>query len=193
MHGQNHGGCDRRLRLSPGASPAGPYAYVTLHRKELTDRSDVLVDVFRALAELARDLDAVVFPMHPRTRDVMARHRIPPSERGDVVVTEPVSALASPAHVKHAAVVVTDSGCVQEEACILGVPRVTVRENTERIATLEIGAHVLSGFKPESILACARYQIDRTDCDWPTIYGTPGAGERIVDVLLREFRSFREY
>ncbi|PYO58823.1 MAG: hypothetical protein DMD83_01960, partial [Candidatus Rokuibacteriota bacterium] len=91
MHGQNHGGCDRRLRLSPGASPAGPYAYVTLHRKELTDRSDVLVDVFRALAELARDLDAVVFPMHPRTRDVMARHRIPPSERGDVVVTEPVS------------------------------------------------------------------------------------------------------
>ena len=171
----------------------GRYAYVTLHRKELTDRPDVLVEVFGALAELAREVNEVVFPVHPRTRDVMERHRIPPSVLGDVVTTEPVGALASLAHVKHAAVVVTDSGCVQEEACILGVPCVTVRENTERGATLAIGANVLSGLKRNNILACARYQIARTDRDWPAIYGSPGAGERIVDVLQREFRSFRDY
>jgi UDP-N-acetylglucosamine 2-epimerase len=161
------------------------FAYVTLHRKELTDRPQEIIGVFSALAELSRDLD-VVFPIHPRTCDAMRRYGIPPSLLGNVVVSEPLTALASLSHIKHAAVVLTDSGCVQEEACILGTPCVTVRRNTERSATLAIGANVLSGWQRERILELARYQLARSDRNWPSIYGPPGAGQRIVDVLLRD-------
>ena len=165
----------------------GRYAYVTLHRKELTDRPDRLAEVFESLAKIARSFDAVVFPMHPRTRDVMARHAIPASILDGVTVIEPIGTLASLAHIKHAAVVLTDSGCVQEEACILGVPCVTVRDNTERVATLEIGANVLCGLRRERIVDAAMQQAARAR-DWPNIYGAPGAGERIVDLLARDSR-----
>ncbi|MFY9342496.1 MAG: UDP-N-acetylglucosamine 2-epimerase (non-hydrolyzing) [Planctomycetota bacterium] len=168
---------------------AGKYAYVTLHRKELTDRPAAMRSAFRALAELAGDVDEVVFPMHPRTRDAMRRHDIPGAMLGAVRVLEPIGGFDSLAHIRHAAVVLTDSGCIQEEACLLGVPCVTVRENTERVATVEIGANVLSGLRTERIVACAREQLARADGDWPQIYGPPGAGSRIVDELLAEHRG----
>jgi len=170
---------DRLVRPRPGR-----FAYATLHRKELTDRPDAMRAAFRALAEVATLVDEVVFPMHPRTRDAMERHGVDRALLGAVRVLEPISGLDSLAHVRHAAVVLTDSGCVQEEACLLGTPCVTVRENTERVATIEIGANVLAGLTTERIVACARAQLARADRSWPAIYGRPGAGERIVDLLL---------
>jgi UDP-N-acetylglucosamine 2-epimerase len=170
----------------------GRFAYVTLHRKELTDRYDEMVGVFRALAELSEDVE-VIFPVHPRTRDAMQRYRIPPSVLGNVVVSEPLTAFASLSHIKYAAVVLTDSGCVQEEACILRTPCVTIRENTERSATIAVGANVLSGWRGERVIELARSQMARCDREWPTVYGAPGAGERIVAILSRDFQSFRSY
>lgn len=169
-----------------GRPRPGRYAYATLHRKELTDRPEVMRSAFEALAALAEDVDEVVFPMHPRTRDAMRRHGLGNGLLGAVRVLEPITGFQSLAHIRHAAVVLTDSGCIQEEACILGVPCVTVRENTERVATLEIGANRLSGWRRENIVACGREQLARSDRDWPQIYGLPGAGRRIVDVLLEE-------
>jgi UDP-N-acetylglucosamine 2-epimerase len=168
----------------------GRFAYVTLHRKELTDRREAMVDVFTALAELSKELE-VIFPVHPRTRDAMRRYRVPPSVLGNVVVSEPLTAFASLSHIKYAAVVLTDSGCVQEEACILGTPCVTIRENTERSATIAVGANVLSGLRGERVVELARRQMVRCDRDWPTVYGAPGAGDRIVAILSRDFQSFR--
>jgi UDP-N-acetylglucosamine 2-epimerase len=162
------------------------FAFVTLHRKELTDRPAQLLEVFGALRTLTDEID-VVFPMHPRTRDAMARHRIPRSALGDVVVTEPMGCMDALAHVRGACVVLTDSGCVQEEACILRTPCVTVRDNTERLGTIEIGANVLSGMNGVDIVEAARLQMARAAFDWPPIYGQPGAAGRIADILCREW------
>lgn len=175
---------DFRDRLGPRRD--GRYAFVTLHRKELTDRPLRLAAVFRGLARLAERFDTVLFPMHPRTRDMMTRHCIDPALLGVVVVTEPVSGLDALALQRHAAVVVTDSGCIQEEAYILGVPCVTVRENTERHQTILHGANRLVGFDPDAIVAGVETALRRKRGGWPPIYGRSGAGDRIVTHLLDE-------
>ncbi len=175
---------DFRDRLGPRRD--GRYLFVTLHRKELTDRPMRLAAVFGGLARLAERFDTVLFPMHPRTRDAMVRHRIDPSLMGSVVVTEPVSGLDALALQRHAEVVVTDSGCIQEEAHILGVPCVTVRENTERHQTLLHDANRLVGFEPDAMVEGVETQLRVKRGEWPQIYGRGGAGVRVVTRLLNE-------
>jgi UDP-N-acetylglucosamine 2-epimerase len=97
------------------------------------------------------------------------------------------------AYVKHAALVVTDSGCVQEEAYVFGVPCVTVRPNTERRATVEAGANVVCGYEREDVVGACVRQLAAPRRAYPPIYGEPGAGERIADALLEHFRDFRTY
>ena len=169
-----------------GPRQAGRYAFVTLHRKELTDRPHRMRSVFRGLARVAELFDGVVFPMHPRTRDAMNRHGIDPRLLGKVTVIPPVSGLDSLAFQRHAEIVITDSGCVQEEAYLLGVPCVTVRENTERHQTIQHGANRLVGFDPESLVAGVGIQLGKDATSWPPVYGTYGAGSRVVRHLLEQ-------
>ena len=81
-----------------------------------------------------------------------------------------------------ARLVLTDSGGVQEETCILGVPCVTLRDNTKRPETLEVGSNVLVGTKPEKILEGARTMLGRAR-DWENPFGDGRAGERVVEIL----------
>lgn len=178
-------------RLEPPDLP--DYAYVTLHRKEFTDCRQTMLDVFGALEELAESFPAVVFPAHPRTADAMRRHGIPSHALGKVGMIKPVTCLESLAYEKHAEVILTDSGCVQEEACIFEVPCVTMRENTERQGTVAVGANILAGFDRGAILDCVETQLARRGTPYPKIYGEPGVGDRIVEILQRRFRSYREY
>ena len=83
---------------------------------------------------------------------------------------------------KNAGLILTDSGGVQEESCILGVPCVTLRDNTERPETMEVGANMLAGTKPERIMDCARSMMDR-DRDWDNPFGDGTAGERIRRIM----------
>ena len=83
---------------------------------------------------------------------------------------------------KNAGLILTDSGGVQEESCILGVPCVTLRDNTERPETVEIGANVLAGTEPERIVGCARNMIER-ERTWENPFGDGMAGERIRRVM----------
>jgi len=125
--------------------PERDYLFITLHRKELTDRREELIRVLRTVNELVADCACAIFPMHPRTRDVMSRYSIPFDALDRVTITEPLPALRALAYEKHAALILTDSGCIQEEACIFGVPCFTVRENTERKGTVEVGTNVVTG------------------------------------------------
>lgn len=170
-------------RLVPPADP--PYLYVTLHRKELTDSRRRMVDVFGALARLAEGGQRVIFPMHPRTTHAMARHDVPRGTLGRVAVVPPLGIFTSLALQKHAAAVLTDSGCIQEEAYLLGTRCVTIRENTERHLTVEHGANTLTGFDADTIVTVARAAAETPGHGWPPIYGRPGAGERIVDAVVR--------
>jgi UDP-N-acetylglucosamine 2-epimerase (non-hydrolysing) len=122
--------------------------------------------------------------MHPRTRDAIAKHGISPHSLGSVEVLEPVSTFQSLGLQKHAAAVLTDSGCIQEEAYLLNVPCVTIRENTERHLTVVHGANCVTGFEPSHILEATERALTAPRRSLPNIYGAPGAGARIVDRVM---------
>lgn len=169
------------------------HAFVTLHRKELTDRLGDLVGILGTLRDLRSLVSRVVLPLHPRTRDILERSGVGLEALEGLDVRPPMSPLRALAYQKHAALVVTDSGCMQEEAYLFGVPCVTVRPNTERHATLATGANVVCGYRPHDVLAACRHQLSRTDATYPPLYGPPGAGRRIVAILAESFRDFRRY
>ncbi|MDD5631521.1 MAG: UDP-N-acetylglucosamine 2-epimerase (non-hydrolyzing) [Methylococcales bacterium] len=159
----------------------GRYVYVTLHRKEFTDSKARMQMVFKVLRAIAEEVCPVIFPIHPRTRDAIKRHGLDDSTLRGVQVTEPVPIFNSLALQKHAAVVITDSGCIQEEAYLLNVPCVTIRDNTERHLTVRNGANVVTGFTPTVIRAAIESALHLPAKTWPEIYGMPSAGSRIVN------------
>lgn len=118
------------------------FTLLTLHRPANVDDPAKLARIFETLAEIGRELP-IVFPIHPRTRESLRRAgaAIPETIR----LTEPLGYLDFVALQKHAAVVITDSGGVQEETTYLGVPCLTLRPNTERPVTVTIGTNVLIG------------------------------------------------
>jgi UDP-N-acetylglucosamine 2-epimerase (non-hydrolysing) len=160
------------------------YIFVTLHRKEFTDSKERMLRVFHTLRRIAAQHATVVFPMHPRTRDAIMKHGVSPHSLGSVEVLEPVSTFQSLGLQKHAAAVLTDSGCIQEEAYLLNVPCVTIRENTERHLTVVHGANCVTGFEPTHILEATERALAAPRRVLPNIYGAPGAGARIVDRVM---------
>jgi UDP-N-acetylglucosamine 2-epimerase (non-hydrolysing) len=123
----------------------GEYAVVTLHRPSLVD-GPLLADALAALADLARELE-VVFPVHPRTRAAIDAQGLGAGVR----LLPPLPYLAFMGLVAGAAGVVTDSGGIQEETTVLGVPCFTLRDTTERPVTVHLGTNTLLGLAPERI------------------------------------------
>jgi UDP-N-acetylglucosamine 2-epimerase (non-hydrolysing) len=130
----------RQFQLMNGAGPK-PFALVTLHRPSNVDEPGMLSKLVGALERIAARIP-VVFPVHPRTRERIARFGIA-CER--IILSEPVTYLQFLGLQRHAAVVITDSGGIQEETTYLGVPCLTMRENTERPVTVSIGTNQLIG------------------------------------------------
>lgn len=168
----------RRLELCPGES----YALVTLHRPSNVDDPKRLAALLGKLDELARHL-VVIFPIHPRTHKNALEAGLHP-ELGHLLLTEPLGYLEFLHLMSHAQVVITDSGGVQEETTVLGVPCLTVRENTERPATIEYGTNRLVGSDPAAMLAAAREVLNgnRPAGRLPELWDGKAA-ERIVEVL----------
>jgi UDP-N-acetylglucosamine 2-epimerase len=129
---------------------AGEYALVTVHRAENTDNETRLAAILRAINGIDGE---VVFPMHPRTRQATARINWQP--RAHVKVIDPLGYLDMVRVEASARVILTDSGGVQKEAHWLGVPCVTLRDETEWISTLAHGRNVLAGADAERIVALA--------------------------------------
>ena len=145
------------LPLVAGREPIEPdvtgtdYVLATIHRPENTTDAAHLAGIMRALAALELP---VVFPAHPRLAPLLEQ-ALPASERRGVTLIEPVGYLDMLRLESDAALVITDSGGVQEEACMLHVPCVTVRRNTERVETTEIGANRLTSADSAHILETA--------------------------------------
>jgi UDP-GlcNAc3NAcA epimerase len=156
----------------------GRYALATVHRAENTDDAERLRAIFSALEALARNGMRVVVPLHPRTRRALdAQGRVPPH----VVVLPPASYEEMLALEAHAQVILTDSGGVQKEAYWLGVPCVTLREETEWVETVAEGWNTLAGADPARILAAAHRE--RPDGPRRAAYGEGDAAARLVAVL----------
>ncbi len=161
-----------------------PYAFVTLHRKELTDSYQRMHTAVDALNRIAEQLCRVVFPVHPRTSEALRRYGLFRRLTGQVELLEPLDFLTALSLQRNASVVVTDSGCVQEEAYLLRVPCVTLRDNTERHLTVHHGANVVSGFDSGHILSLVQRALSGGPACWPEIYGALGVGDRIADRIL---------
>jgi UDP-N-acetylglucosamine 2-epimerase (non-hydrolysing) len=126
------------------------YVLVTLHRPALTDEPSLLAAAAAALSALAERLP-VVFPVHPRTRGRLEELDLLDDLERACVVTEPLDYLDFLCLQRSAAAVLTDSGGIQEETTILGVPCFTLRENTERPITIGEGTNTLLGLRPDRI------------------------------------------
>jgi UDP-N-acetylglucosamine 2-epimerase (non-hydrolysing) len=116
------------------------YGLVTLHRPSNVDHSTTLCRILEALVEVSRELP-LLFPIHPRTRKQMQA----PKDTHGLQFCDPLSYLEFLSLQKRATVVITDSGGIQEETTYLGVPCLTLRENTERPVTVTCGSNVLIG------------------------------------------------
>ena len=125
------------------------YGVVTLHRPSNVDSQEALENIASALREIAVQLP-LVFPVHPRTRANLEKFEVSLGDR--VILTRPLSYMEFLNLWKDAALVLTDSGGLQEETTALGVPCITVRENTERPITVEEGTNVLAGTNPVRIV-----------------------------------------
>jgi UDP-N-acetylglucosamine 2-epimerase (non-hydrolysing) len=159
------------------------YILVTLHRPSNVDDAQQLRDLLCALNEIAGQAP-VIFPVHPRTRQVMRELGSLDLSPG-LHLIEPIGYLEFLALQRGAALVITDSGGIQEETTYLGVPCLTVRENTERPVTLEVGSNVLVG-RDMARLRAETYRIlsgkGRTGGTPPLWDGK--ASDRIADILL---------
>jgi len=162
------------------------YFYMTMHRKEFTDHKERIIDVFKAINNAVKTFKRqCIFPIHPRTLSVIKRLNIDLSRIFNplVKVISPVSAFESLSYEKYADLIITDSGCIQEEACIFRVPCVTIRENTERHETIDIGCNVITGFKKKDINKMIYKMLHKDITDYKIPYGNYGVGKRIVKIL----------
>ena len=181
---------DSLVRLLPAAQKAlqekgsdlpPRYALVTLHRPANVDDSVTLKGILESLLDVNRDL-TVVFPAHPRTRKRIADFGL---HAGQLRVLDPLPYVDFLGMQSRATVVITDSGGIQEETTYLGIPCLTVRENTERPVTVSMGTNVLVGRDPEKL----RVELGRVLAGKAKKGTVPPlwdgrAGERIADILM---------
>ncbi len=180
-------GSSIRARLGLDAR-SDRYVLVTLHRPTNVDRPAVLAGLLEALERLSAYVP-VVFPVHPRTRRNIETAGLEAYlESVCLRVVPPLGYLDFLNLMSHAAVVITDSGGIQEETTVLGVPCLTVRDNTERPATVEYGTNQLVGSNPQVVFESARTIL----VTGPRPHATPKlwdgkAAERIVSILVKRY------
>jgi UDP-N-acetylglucosamine 2-epimerase (non-hydrolysing) len=137
------------------------YAVLTLHRPSNVDAKGAFEPILDALETIARRLP-IVFPAHPRTRRMIDELGL--TQRTEniegLLIIDPVGYLNFVHLLSNARLVLTDSGGIQEETTVLGIPCITLRENTERPITVEMGTNVLAGTDPDKIVSAANRALD---------------------------------
>ena len=187
-----------RLGVRENGSGCRPYGVLTLHRPSNVDDPKTLRDILSAVSALAVQLP-VFFPIHPRTRKNiecfgLARYLANAAEgdSGGIVPIDPLGYLDFLSLNDQARIVLTDSGGVQEETTVLGVPCLTLRENTERPATVEHGSNQVVGVDSDRILAAAQYILQKPapESQSPPLWDGEAA-PRIV-AILREHLQYKD-
>jgi UDP-N-acetylglucosamine 2-epimerase (non-hydrolysing) len=194
-------GLRSHIEKTATSNSIGRYALLTLHRPSNVDNRDSFLNILEGLEELAADCP-IVFPVHPRTQQRIQGFGLElqmvanaPSNKDQVrdsegvgngiILTSPLGYLDFLCLMKHATIVVTDSGGIQEETTCLGIPCVTVRENTERPVTVENGTNIVAGTRKEGIRDAIRRQRVRKGSNSVPKHWDGQAAKRIVDILIR--------
>jgi len=156
------------------------YLLVTAHRAENVDAKERLEGILAALRILSARLSLpVVFPLHPRTEKKIREFGL---SLDGIQSTGPLGYFAFLYLEANARLVLTDSGCIQEEACVLGVPCVTLRDDTERPETLTIGCNVLAGTDPDRIVNASQ-RMFALEPGWKNPFGDENCAKNIVELL----------
>ncbi|MGZ4903873.1 MAG: non-hydrolyzing UDP-N-acetylglucosamine 2-epimerase [Halobacteriota archaeon] len=162
------------------------YFLCTSHRQENVDNKARLSDILKGLQLLHSQFDVpIVFPIHPRTQNRIEEFSL--AAEG-IVLVPPIGFLEFLLLEANAKLVITDSGGVQEESCILGVPCITLRDNTERPETLKVKSNLLVGTEPQNILNGAQIMLDETK-EWKNPFGKGDASKRIVSIVEHNFAA----
>jgi UDP-N-acetylglucosamine 2-epimerase (non-hydrolysing) len=169
---------DALSKLNP---KKGEYFIVTAHRQENVDIKPKLKGILDGLKLIYDGFNLpIVFPIHPRTRKRLDDFGLEIPDGIELIT--PQGFLGFLKLEEGARLILTDSGGVQEEACILRVPCVTLRENTERPETIAIGANILAGTSPDRMAECVEIMLSREN-GWQNPFGDGKAGKRIVEVI----------
>ena len=156
------------------------YFLVTAHRQENVDVKERFEGIIEGLELVADKFGLpVIYPVHPRARKMMKHFGL---KANGIELIEPLDYLSFLQLESKAKLVLTDSGGVQEETCILGVPCVTLRGNTERPETLEVGSNILAGTIAHKI-AERTNQMLHVNNSWRNPFGDGNTGKRIVEIL----------
>lgn len=163
---------------------------MTAHRAENVDDEERFRGLLEGVAAAAEDHDVeVVYPIHPRAESRIDEFGLEVPDR--IALVEPQDHLDFLRLESEASLILTDSGGVQEEACVLRVPCVTLRDNTERPETVDVGANRLSGIDPDSIRSAARTMLSEPT-DWENPFGDGQAAARMLDAVTKQKRIVQQ-
>ena len=156
------------------------YFVITSHRAENVDSKERLSGIIKGLELIRKEFSIpIIYPIHPRSEKMIQEFNL---SLDGITVTEPLGFMEFLQLEANAKLVLTDSGGVQEECCILGVPCVTLRDNTERPETLEVGSNVLAGACPQAIFD-ATNKMTAKKAKWGNPFGKGDSGEIIMRII----------
>ena len=161
------------------------YFVLTLHREETVDQKNTLAKLMKNVREIYEQFQVdMVFPIHPRTKKRLDEYGMYQDAKTipGLRMTKPVGYLDFIALLSKAKIVLTDSGGIQEESCILRVPCITLRENTERPETVELKANRIVGTDTDSTINAVNYFLKLKECNWENPYGDGNTGKRIAKI-----------
>ena len=167
------------------------YFLVTAHRASNVDIPSNLKELITLFDKLhAKYNNTIVWPIHPRTQAKLKEFNIDvPSY---LKLLPPIGYLDFIQLQKHAQLILTDSGGIQEEACLLGVPCITLRENTERPESVEVGANVLVGRDAALAIEAANKWLSTENFSWDNPFGDGHVAEKILDILVEDNTEITE-
>ena len=159
------------------------YIAITAHRPEYVDKKDELSNTLKALDILSNN-HKIIFPLHPRTRKNITKFGLKIPDK--VITTEPMGYMDFLSLMNNSKLVLTDSGGIQEETCIIKKPCVTLRNATERPETIEAGSNMTAGTNPDKIIECVEIMLNK-ERNWENPFGDGNSGKKIMDILEKEF------
>ena len=157
------------------------YFLITFHRAENVDNKERLSGILESLKLIYNKYNLpVIYPIHPRTKKMIKEFNLKIPD--EIKVIEPTSFLEFLQLEYNSKLIITDSGGIQEESCILKIPCVTLRDNTERPETLEIGSNILAGVNPKRILECVDIMYSK-ERNWKHPYGDGKTAIKILNII----------
>lgn len=166
-----------------------PYGLITLHRPSNVDKPELLQSLTECFIDISQKIK-LIFPIHPRTKNNLANFGLLPllNDAENIMLLDPLGYLDFLNLINHATLILTDSGGIQEETTYLGIPCVTLRENTERPVTIEEGTNYLIGTSADKIretvdlILQGKGKKNTIPAKWDG-----RAGERIIRILVKDF------